>query len=120
LRAQITEIEGSRHEGEYARRVLADGDHVMLHSEYNLFGGEKIGFDVFRFENGKIVEHWDNLQPKPEAKDPSARSMTDGPTEIQDRDKTAANRALVQNLINDILDSLWRPIHSNAHESERL
>ena len=75
----------------------------MLHSEYNLFGGEKIGFDVFRFENGKIVEHWDNLQPKPEAKNPSARSMTDGPTEIQDRDKTAANKALVQNLINDIL-----------------
>jgi len=85
------------------RRVLVDGDHVVLHSEYNLFGGEKIGFDVFRFENGKIVEHWDNLQPKPEATNPSGRTMTDGPTEIQDRDKTAANKALVQSFINDIL-----------------
>ena len=85
------------------RRVLVDGNHVVLHTEYHLFGGEMIGFDVFRFENGKIVEHWDNLQPKPAAANPSGHSMTDGPTEIQDRDKTAANKTLVQNFINDIL-----------------
>ena len=70
------------------QRVLADGEHVVLHSEYNLFGGEKIGFDVFRYENGKIVEHWDNLQPKPEAKNPSGRSMTDGPTLQRPNGKT--------------------------------
>jgi predicted SnoaL-like aldol condensation-catalyzing enzyme len=88
-----------------ARRVLVDGNHVVLHSEYHLFGGEKIGFDVFRFEDGKIVEHWDNLQAKPAVMNPSGRSMTDGPTEIKDREKTAANKALVQNFITDILVS---------------
>ena len=32
-------------------RVLQDGDFVIAHSEYNFFG-PKIGFDIFRFENG--------------------------------------------------------------------
>src|SRR5882672_10779238 len=41
-------------------RVFEDGDFVVAHSEYNFFG-PKIGFDVFRFEGGLIVEHWDNL-----------------------------------------------------------
>ena len=43
------------------RRVFQDGPFVFAHTEYDFFG-PKIGFDIFRFENGKIVEHWDNLQ----------------------------------------------------------
>eukprot|EP01042_Synura_sphagnicola_P023354 gene23354-biopygen22608 len=42
-------------------RVFEDGDFVFAHTDYNFFG-PKIGFDVFRFEEGRIVEHWDNLQ----------------------------------------------------------
>jgi predicted SnoaL-like aldol condensation-catalyzing enzyme len=41
-------------------RVFRDGDLVFTHVEYD-FLGPKVGFDVFRFEDGKIVEHWDNL-----------------------------------------------------------
>ena len=40
-------------------RSFEDGDYVILHTKYNLFGaGEQIGFDIFRFDNDKIVEHW--------------------------------------------------------------
>ena len=46
-------------------RVFQDGDYVFAHSEYNVFGPQ-IGVDIFRFENGKIVEHWDVLQEVPE------------------------------------------------------
>src|SRR5215218_6777314 len=42
-------------------RVFQDGDKVFAHTEYDFFG-PKIGFDIFRFEDGKIVEHWDNIQ----------------------------------------------------------
>ena len=45
-------------------RVFQDGNYVVAHTDYNFFG-PKIGFDIFRFEDGKIVEHWDNLQETP-------------------------------------------------------
>jgi predicted SnoaL-like aldol condensation-catalyzing enzyme len=35
------------------KRVFCDGDYVFAHTEYNFFG-PKIGFDIFRFEEGKI------------------------------------------------------------------
>lgn len=83
-------------------RVFQDGDHVFAHSEYNFFG-PKIGFDVFRFENGRIVEHWDNLQATPSRPNPSGRSMVDGPTQASDLDKTEANKALVRSFVDDVL-----------------
>jgi predicted SnoaL-like aldol condensation-catalyzing enzyme len=58
---------------EYAfdvKKVFADGDIVVLHSHTTLKakhrGNEKKGFiitDTFRLENGKLVEHWDAIQP---------------------------------------------------------
>jgi predicted SnoaL-like aldol condensation-catalyzing enzyme len=84
-----------------ARRVFADGDFVFAHTEYNFFG-PKIGFDIFRFESGRIVEHWDNLQ-ETAGPNPSGRTMIDGPTEAVDLDRTAANKTLVRAFVDDIL-----------------
>ncbi|WP_199741843.1 nuclear transport factor 2 family protein [Corallococcus sp. CA047B] len=83
-------------------RVFQDGDLVFAHTDYDFFG-PKIGFDVFRFEDGKIVEHWDNLQEKPTQPNPSGHTMLDGPTEATDLDKTAANKQLVAGFVDDIL-----------------
>lgn len=83
-------------------RAFQDGDFVFTQTDYNFFG-PKIGFDIFRFEEGKIVEHWDNLQVKPEELNPSERSMIDGETEVKDLDKTSENKALVKNFVSDIL-----------------
>src|ERR1700719_1077842 len=38
-------------------RIFADGDFLVAHSEYEFFG-PKVGFDVFRFEDGEVVQHW--------------------------------------------------------------
>lgn len=81
-------------------RVFRDGDYVVAHTDYDFFGPQ-IGFDIFRFENGLIVEHWDNLQKK-ETKTASGRTQIDGPTKIVDIEKTDVNKLLVKNLINDI------------------
>ncbi len=43
-------------------RAFQDNDYVFLHTNYDFFG-PKAAFDIFRFEDGKIVEHWDNLSP---------------------------------------------------------
>jgi predicted SnoaL-like aldol condensation-catalyzing enzyme len=82
-------------------RVFQDGHYVFAHTEYNVFGPQ-IGFDIFRFENGKIVEHWDNLQETADP-NPSGRSMIDGPTEARDLDKSTANKALAESFVRDLL-----------------
>lgn len=82
-------------------RVLQDGPFVVAHTDYNFFG-PKIGFDIFRFEDGKIVEHWDNLQEKVGA-NPSGHTMLDGATAVTDLEKTEANKALVRSFVDDVL-----------------
>lgn len=83
-------------------RVFEDGDFVFTHTDYNFFG-PKVGFDVFRFEDGLIVEHWDNLAEKAKEPNPSGRTQLDGPTEVADLDKTEANKAMVQEFVESIL-----------------
>jgi predicted SnoaL-like aldol condensation-catalyzing enzyme len=83
-------------------RIFQDGDFVFAHTDYNFFG-PKFGFDVFRFENGKIVEHWDNLQEKPSKPNPSGHTMIDGPTKATDLTKTDANKKLVRSFVEDVL-----------------
>jgi len=45
------------------KRVFQDQDHVVIHSVYDIYG-KKVVFDVFRFENGLIVEQWNNIIPQ--------------------------------------------------------
>src|ERR1700733_5990911 len=49
------------------KRIAIDGDLAFVHVRYlDLFGRETAGVDIFRFNaDGKIVEHWDVLQPVP-------------------------------------------------------
>ncbi len=82
-------------------RAFEDGNFVVLHTEYDFFG-PKVGFDVFRFEDGLIVEHWDNLA-EITPPNPSGRTQLDGTATIVDLDKTAANKQLVQGFVTDIL-----------------
>lgn len=83
-------------------RVFQDGDYVFAHTDYNFFG-PKIGFDIFRFEEGKIVEHWDNLQQTPTTPNPGGNTMLNGPTTPADLEKTQANKELVRKFVDDIL-----------------
>lgn len=83
-------------------RVLAEGDLVVVQSEYTIGGTPHVIFDLFRFENGLIAEHWDSAQTVPETT-ASGRSMTDGATLITDPDRTEANKALVTGFVTDVL-----------------
>ena len=81
-------------------RAFQDGDFVITHTEYDFFG-PKAAFDVFRFENGLIVEHWDNMT-EVTPPNPSGRTQFDGTTEVTDTDKTAANKKVVETLMNEV------------------
>lgn len=84
-------------------RVIADDDLVAVHARYEGFGETAmIAFDVFRVEDGKIAEHWDNLIPEQPA-NPSGRTQIDGETAITDLDRTEANKAKVKEFLTRAL-----------------
>jgi predicted SnoaL-like aldol condensation-catalyzing enzyme len=87
-------------------RMISDGDFVVLHSTYEnaaAFGADKlVAFDVFRVSDGKVAEHWDNLQP-PCAPNPSGRTMIDGETIVSDHTSTEANKKLVAEFARNVL-----------------
>jgi predicted SnoaL-like aldol condensation-catalyzing enzyme len=82
-------------------RVFEDGDFAFAHNEYD-FSSLRVAFEVFRFEDGKAVEHWDNIQPHT-GPNPSGRGMLDGSTDIADLDKTEANRQLARRFAEQVL-----------------
>lgn len=46
-------------------KVIGQGDYVVSYSKATLDGTELAVFDIFRIENQRIVEHWDNMEPIP-------------------------------------------------------
>ncbi len=82
-------------------RAFEDGDFVFAHTEYD-FASRKIGFEVFRFEDGRALEHWDNIQER-QGPNQAGRSMVDGPTEAADHELTESNRAFVRSFVEAVL-----------------
>jgi len=95
--------------GTYAEnvRMYEDGKYVFMHNIWRNatpFGAdEMVAFDIIRLDdNGKVAEHWDAMTTL--VKDTaSGRSQTDGPTFVEDLDKTEANKALAVALVENVL-----------------
>ena len=99
LRAFVTEATSSATTNVTIYRTVVDGDVVMLHSKYEGwpgFSGPVIAFDLFRFKNGKIIEHWGGQTAETVA-NLSGHTQVDGPTAVVDRERTETNRTLVRN-----------------------
>jgi predicted SnoaL-like aldol condensation-catalyzing enzyme len=95
--------------GTYAEnvRMFQDGNYVFMHNIWHNakpFGAdEMVAFDIIRVdENGKVAEHWDAMTVLVK-ETASGRTQTDGPTNVEDLDKTEANKALAVSLIEDVL-----------------
>jgi predicted SnoaL-like aldol condensation-catalyzing enzyme len=98
MKSFAAEIAGSPAADITIYRTLVDGNFVLLHSKYQgvgRYGGPAIAFDLFRFDGGKIVEHWGGQEPEAPP-NRSGRTQVDGPTVVVDREKTEANRSLVR------------------------
>lgn len=82
-------------------RAFEDGEFVFAHMEYD-FASWKVCFEVFRFQDGQAVEHWDNIQER-QGPGQLGYSMVDGPTIATDHDQTDTNRSLVRRFVENVL-----------------
>jgi predicted SnoaL-like aldol condensation-catalyzing enzyme len=73
-------------------RTLAECDLVVVQGQYS---GTGVIFDMFRVDDGKIIEHWDS--------DSNQASNTSGPTELSNPEATAANRTTVLAFFDSVL-----------------
>jgi predicted SnoaL-like aldol condensation-catalyzing enzyme len=128
LRAFVTAVTNSPATNITIYRTVVDGDIVMLHSKYESwpgFSGPVIAFDLFRFKDGKIVEHWGGQTPET-GPNQSGHTQVDGPTAVIDRERTEANRTLVRNfkqvvtveLRFDRVDEFIEGDHYSQHASK--
>ena len=83
-------------------RLFRDGDLVVAQSLVET-PTPAVEFDVFRFDKGKIVEHWDNIRPAVAEPNPGGHTMTDGPTAVTDVAATDANKAAAKQFVTDVL-----------------
>jgi len=88
-------------------RMFQDGNYVFMHNIWRNakpFGAdEMVSFDIIRLdEHRKVAEHWDAMTELV-TETASGRTQTDGPTEVNDLDKTKANKELARALVEDVL-----------------
>ena len=75
-------------------RALQDGPYVVTQA-HGQRSGRNVFFDIFRFEDGLVVEHWafSTMNAPPNE---SGHTQTDGPTETKHLDDTEKNKALLR------------------------
>ena len=74
-----------------ARRIFQDGPYVFSHEE----GPQRVFFEIFRFEDGSIVEHW-KFSTKTAPPNQSGHTQTDGPTQAKLSEDTERNKKFVR------------------------
>ncbi|MFJ9909878.1 ester cyclase [Streptomyces sp. NPDC101152] len=124
LKALATSIHQQFPDARYnVKRVISQGDLVLLHSNVVLVPGTKGAavIDIFRFQGGKLAEHWDVIQNVPDttASGNDMFSTLSSPQVSQPLDHrlTQANEALVTKAFDELmvhkdltaLDRYWDP-----------
>jgi predicted SnoaL-like aldol condensation-catalyzing enzyme len=66
VKALTPKFDGSPEARFEVQRILVDNDLAMVHVKASRPGAAVTAVaDIYRFESGRIVEHWDVLQPVP-------------------------------------------------------
>ena len=88
-------------------RAIEDGRYVFVHVYQSLNNGEVkwVTADLFDTDDeDRMIEHWDVIAPYVE-KTASGRTMVDGPTEVEDLDKTVQNKEIVREFISEVVQA---------------
>ena len=82
-------------------RLIAEGDYVVTNMSFDWGGQQKVVVDLFRFQNGKVAEHWDAVQNQPETTE-NGNALMDGSLPNEAGDQTAMNKALVRTFYEQV------------------
>lgn len=84
-------------------RILGDGDLVVTQGVFHGFAPVPLlGFDVWRVEGDRVVEHWDALGPLAGAS-PDGRTPLDGPLEPTHHEDAERARRVVEDFVDGVL-----------------
>jgi predicted SnoaL-like aldol condensation-catalyzing enzyme len=83
-------------------RLIAEGDYVVTNLSFEFGGKQMVVVDVFRFQDGQVIEHWDAVQNQPETT-LNGHSMMDGAVEIEDIDLTGKNKIVTGEFCQRVL-----------------
>ena len=89
-------------------RAFQDGPYVVTQSKGQR-SGRNVFFDIFRFENGLVVEHW-AFSTMDAPRNQSGHTQTDGPTEAKLSADTEKNKSLIR--------EYYETIHVTGHHSK--
>lgn len=85
-------------------RLIAEGDYVATNMSFAWGGKRKIVVDLFRFQDGKVAEHWDAVADQPETT-LNGHAMMDGAVEPEDTECTEKNKAVVSEFFQRVFVS---------------
>jgi predicted SnoaL-like aldol condensation-catalyzing enzyme/uncharacterized protein YndB with AHSA1/START domain len=75
-------------------RAFQDGPYVVTQAKGQR-SGRNVFFDIFRLEDGLVVEHW-AFSTTDAPPNQSGHTQTDGPTEVKLSEDTAKNKSIVR------------------------
>ena len=75
-------------------RAIQDGDHVVTQAD-GLILGRGVFFEIFRFEDGSVVEHW-AFSTKSAPPNKSGHTQTDGPARARNLEDTEKNKSIIR------------------------
>jgi predicted SnoaL-like aldol condensation-catalyzing enzyme len=81
-------------------RTIVEDDLVVVHLDVQFMGKKVAVVDLFRLQDGKIVEHWDASEMQPENQD-GLITMTNGTAVIDEGTDSIANKKLVDEFYQD-------------------
>jgi predicted SnoaL-like aldol condensation-catalyzing enzyme len=93
LRRYVEEIASAQPELKVVR-AFQDGPYVVTQADGRV-QGDGVFFDVFRFDEGLVVEHW-GFSAKAGPPNRSGHTQVDGPTEAVADEDTEQNKTLVR------------------------
>ncbi|GAB3883906.1 nuclear transport factor 2 family protein [Spirosoma agri] len=85
-------------------RLIAEGEYVVTNICFDWGGVQKVVVDLFRFQHGQVIEHWDVVQDQPEisrnghsrnGNSRNGNAMMDGPVDADRDEPTEPNKTLI-------------------------